>query len=180
MDMCTTEYAERPGQEGLVGFRPPRLRWELRAAGPADVEPIAELRAVVMRPDLVRLGRYDEHRVRQRLRDTFSELHTSVVLAEGAFAGSVTMRPAPSGGQWIEHFYLAPEHQGRGLGTAVLRALLDRADAAGETVRLDVIQGSAARRLYERHGFTVESEDPIDVFMVRTPRDGNGDGTARP
>lgn len=170
MDTRTTEYAEPPGQERSEAGPPPRVRWELRAAGPADVEPIAELRAVVMRPDLVRLGRYDEHRVRQRLRDTFSERYTSVVLADDAFAGSVTMRPSPSGGQWIEHFYLAPEHQGRGLGTAVLRVLLDRADAAGETVRLDVIQGSAARRLYERHGFTLESEDPIDVFMVRAPR----------
>ncbi|MGW6140495.1 GNAT family N-acetyltransferase [Streptomyces sp. NPDC055140] len=170
MDVRTTAEAERPGQESPEASRPPRVRWELRAAGPADVEPIAELRAIVMRPDLVRLGRYDEHRVRRRLRDTFSELYTSVVLADGAFAGSVTMRPAPSGGQWIEHFYLAPEHQGRGLGTSVLRALLDGADAAGETVRLDVVQGSAARRLYERHGFTLESEDPIDVFMVRAPR----------
>lgn len=31
-------------------------------------------------------------------------------------------------------------------------------------------EGSAARRLYERHGFTLESEDPIDVFVVRAPR----------
>jgi hypothetical protein len=32
--------------------------------------------------------------------------------------------------------------------------------------RLDVLQGSPARRLYERHGFVLESEDPVDVFMV--------------
>jgi hypothetical protein len=35
------------------------------------------------------------------------------------------------------------------------------------TMRLNVLQGSAARRLYERHGFVVETQDPIDVFMVR-------------
>ncbi|AKG42162.1 acetyltransferase, GNAT family [Streptomyces xiamenensis] len=45
--------------------------WSLRAAGAGDVGPIAALRAVVMRADLERLGRYDEHRVRQRLRDGF-------------------------------------------------------------------------------------------------------------
>jgi len=71
------------------------LDWSLRPAAPADVEPIAELRAIVMRPDLERLGQFDEHRVRQRLR------------------------------------------------------------------------GSAARRLSERHGFTVESADPIDIYLVR-------------
>jgi hypothetical protein len=36
-------------------------------------------------------------------------------------------------------------------------------------VGLNVLQGSAARRLYERHGFVLESEDPVDVFMVRPP-----------
>ncbi|MFF1637689.1 GNAT family N-acetyltransferase [Streptomyces sp. NPDC058246] len=140
-------------------------------AEPADVEAIAELRAVVMRPDLERLGRFDEYRVRQRLRDSFSPHHTSVILADGAFAGCVTLRPAEDG-RWLEHFYLAPAIHGRGLGSAVLRTLLARTDADGVLVRLNVLQGSAARRLYERHGFTVETQGPIDIFMVRLPRAG--------
>ncbi|MGC4878635.1 hypothetical protein ACLQ26_20545 [Micromonospora sp. DT43] len=36
-------------------------------------------------------------------------------------------------------------------------------------LRAVVLRGSPARRFYERHGFTVETEDPIDVFMVREP-----------
>ncbi|MEU0411046.1 GNAT family N-acetyltransferase [Streptomyces griseorubiginosus] len=142
------------------------LTWTLRPATPDDVEPIAELRAVVMRPDLERLGRFDEQRVRQRFRDAFVAEHLSVILAEGRFAGCVALRPAEDG-HWLEHFFIDPALQGRGLGSAVLRTLLARTDAAGVTVRLDVLQGSQARRLYERHGFTVESEDPVDVFMVR-------------
>ena len=145
-----------------------RLDWTLRSATPTDVETIAELRAAVMRPDLERLGRFDEHRVRQRFRDSFSPEHTSIILADQAFAGCVTLRPAPDG-LWLESFYLAPAVQGRGLGSAVLRTLLARTDADGVPVRLDVLQGSAARRLYERHGFTVEDQDPIDVRMVRQP-----------
>ncbi|WP_416371000.1 GNAT family N-acetyltransferase [Streptomyces sp. MB09-01] len=140
----------------------------MRSAEPEDVEAIAELRATVMRPDLERLGRFDEHRVRQRLRDSFSPRHTSVIVADGAFAGCVTVRPAEEG-RWLEHFYLAPALQGRGLGSAVLRALLKRIDADGVLVRLNVLQGSAARRLYERHGFTVEVQDPVDVYMMRRP-----------
>ncbi|MFF0598556.1 GNAT family N-acetyltransferase [Streptomyces antibioticus] len=147
------------------------MNWTLRPAEPADVEAVAELRAVVMRPDLERLGRFDEHRVRQRLRDSFSPHHTSIVVADDAFAGCVTVRPAEDG-RWLEHFYLAPHLQGRGLGSAVLRGVLNRIDADGAPVRLNVLQGSAARRLYERHGFTVEAQDPIDVFMVRRPGAG--------
>jgi GNAT superfamily N-acetyltransferase len=145
------------------------MKWTLRSAGPDDVEVIAELRAVVMRPDLERLGRFDEHRVRQRLRDSFSPQHTEVILAEGTFAGCVTVRP-DGDGRWLEHFYLAPALQGRGLGSTVLRTLLRRTDAEGVPVRLNVLQGSSAQRLYERHGFTVDAEDPVDVFMVRQPK----------
>jgi GNAT superfamily N-acetyltransferase len=148
------------------------MEWAMRPAEPADVEAIAELRATVMRPDLERLGRFDEHRVRQRLRDSFSAQHTSVIVAYGAFAGCVTVRPAEDG-RWLEHFYLAPGLQGRGLGSAVLRTLLKRTDADGVLVRLNVLQGSAARRLYERHGFTAEVQDPIDVYMVRRPGAGS-------
>jgi GNAT superfamily N-acetyltransferase len=142
--------------------------WEIRPASVADVEPVAELRAVVMRPDLERLGRYDEHRVRQRLRDRFAPAHTWVIEVGGAFAGCVSLRPADDA-HWLEHFYLAPHLQGRGIGAAVLRELLEQCDRDGTLVRLNVLQGSPARRLYERHGFTLKSEDPVDVFMVREP-----------
>ncbi|WP_030239626.1 GNAT family N-acetyltransferase [Streptomyces sp. NRRL S-455] len=140
----------------------------MRPAEQSDVEAIAELRAVVMRPDLERLGRYDEHRVRQRLRDGFSPRHTSIITTNGTFAGSVTLRPSDDA-HWLEHFYLAPEVQGRGLGSAVLRTLLTRTDTTGDPVRLNVLQGSPARRLYERHGFVIETQDPVDIFMLRLP-----------
>lgn len=141
--------------------------WGLRSAEPTDIEVLAELRATVMRADLERLGRFDEHRVRQRLRDSLSPQYTSIIEIDRELAGCVTLRPTPEG-QLLEHFYLAPHHQGRGLGSAVLRALLVRTDAEGVTVRLNVLQGSAARRLYERQGFVLEAEDSIDVYLVRS------------
>lgn len=140
--------------------------WVLRPASVADVEAVAELRAVVLRPDLERLGRYDERRVRQRLRDGFAPAHTWMIEVDGALAGCVALRSAEDA-YWLEHFYLGPEVQGRGIGTAVLGGLLERCDREGAVVRLNVLQGSPARRLYARHGFTVETEDEVDVFMVR-------------
>ncbi|WP_399892797.1 GNAT family N-acetyltransferase [Streptomyces sp. BBFR51] len=145
------------------------VEWEVRPASASDVEAVAELRAVVLRADLERLGRYDERRVRQRLRDGFDRTHTWVIEVEGALVGCVALRPAEDG-RWLEHFYLTPRLQGAGIGSTALRALLARcAERGGDPVRLNVLRGSAARRLYERHGFTVETEDAVDVFMVREP-----------
>lgn len=141
----------------------------MRAAVAGDVEAVAALKAVVMRGDLERLGRWDEDRARQRVRERFDPAWTWIIEVDGAFGGSVALRPEGDA-HWLEHFYLDPRYQGAGIGAAVLRRLLDRCDRDGTLVRLDVLQGSAAQRLYERHGFVFVSEDPIDVFMARTPR----------
>jgi len=118
-----------------------------------------------MRPDLERLGRWDPFRVRDRLRSGFDARWTSVIEVERAAVGCIAVRREPDA-HWIEHFYLDPALQGRGIGTEILQRVLgvpeDRL-----AFRLNVLQGSAARRLYERHGFVVEREDPIDVFMIR-------------
>lgn len=143
--------------------------WELRPAEDADVEQIAELRAVTMRPDLERLGRFDPDRVRQRLRNGFAAEHTWVIEIEGGFAGCVALRPDVDA-HWLEHFYLDPRWHGKGIGSAVLGTLLERCDREHLVVRVNVLHGSRARWLYERHGFTAVTETPVDIFMLRAPR----------
>ena len=134
--------------------------WVLRPAVELDAHWIAELRALALRTDLERLGRFDPVRVRQRFLAAFEPALTQVVLVS-----SIAVRP-DADSRWIEHFYLAPDLQGRGVGSRVLRRLLTD-HGIRRTFRLNVLQGSRARALYERNGFVVESEDPIDVFMVR-------------
>jgi GNAT superfamily N-acetyltransferase len=48
---------------------------------------------------------------------------------------------------------LLPEHQGQGIGTALLGGLLEEARRSHRTVRAHVERGSAALRLYRRLGF---------------------------
>jgi GNAT superfamily N-acetyltransferase len=139
--------------------------WALRPARPSDAHWIAELRAVVLRADLERLGRFDPVRVRARFLTGFEPGFTNVVLVDGREAGSIAVRP-DAGSLWIEHFYLAADFQGAGIGSLVLRQQLAR-HGSQHPFRLNVLRGSRARALYERAGFVVESEDAVDVFMVR-------------
>lgn len=142
----------------------------LRNSIPEDIEWLVELRAQVLRADLERLGRFDAVRVRRRMRDAFAPEHTRVVVVDGCDRGSITVRPDVDT-RWIEHFYLAPDVQGRGIGSTVLRTVLSGSHTG--TTRLNVLQGSPARRLYERHGFVVDTEDDVDVFMtLRDPDRG--------
>ena len=79
------------------------------------------------------------------------------------------------------HWYLSalgvdPERQGQGVGTALLRLVLDRADAVGRPAYLETATGRNVL-LYERHGFEVVEElilprtDIRGWLMLRAPSD---------
>lgn len=142
----------------------PLPRWILRPALADDATWMAELRAVALRPDLERLERWDPVRVRRRFLDGWAPERTWVIRVDGRDAGLIACRDEPDA-HWIEHFYLDPAVQGRGIGGEVVRDLMARHDD-GRPFRLDVLQGSAARRLYERAGFRVEREDAVDAWLV--------------
>ncbi|MHA7966546.1 GNAT family N-acetyltransferase [Paenibacillus sp. CAU 1782] len=129
-----------------------------------DVEAIANLRAVVLYDDLTRLGRFNDEKVRQRLRDSFDPEHTWIIKSDSEFIGCIAFKPA-SEGYLVEHFYIHPDYQGKGIGSQVLEYFLAQNYVLGKRVSLNVLQGSPARRLYERFGFKVDSEDPVDIFM---------------
>ena len=140
-------------------------RFELRPATAADAEWMVELRVQVMRADLERLGRWNPVRARQRFLDAYVAEQTSVILVDGAAIGLIAVRPEPDA-VWIEHFYISAALQGRGIGSAVLAEVM--ASTAGHRpFHLNVLQGSDARRLYERHGFRFDwQDDDIDVYLT--------------
>lgn len=143
------------------------VAWNFRASDSSDAHWMAELRAEVMRPDLERLARYDAVRVRKRFLDAFVPAHTRVIVSAGQDVGLVALRPEPDV-VWLEHFYLAPQYQGLGIGREVLTRIMAAGDPA-KPFRLNVLQGSPARRLYERHGFILDHEDPVDVYLSTHP-----------
>ncbi|WP_090642095.1 GNAT family N-acetyltransferase [Paenibacillus sp. UNC496MF] len=144
----------------------------LRQSQISDVETIANLRVIVLRNDLTRLGRFDEEKVRQRFRNSFDAVHTWMFEKASSFVGSVALKPTLDG-YVLEHFYIHPNYQGKGIGSHVLKNLLEQNDVKGKCVTLNVLQGSPAKRLYERFGFRVEREDLIDVYMSLHVEDNN-------
>jgi len=61
---------------------------------------------------------------------------------------------------------LLPEHRGNGIGTALLRALLDEASASGKRVTIHVERFNRALRLYERLGFSVAEDKGVYLFLT--------------
>ena len=60
---------------------------------------------------------------------------------------------------------LLPEYRSRGLGSALMRELLDEATSAGKPVRLHVESFNPAHRLYTRLGFCKLDSNGVYEFM---------------
>ena len=145
----------------------PTTDWTLRNAQPTDAEWLVGLKFRVLFDDLNRLGVWNPERARERILRDFQTAGSRVILVDDAPVGFVAVR-RDAGTKWIEKFYIEKRFQGRGIGSSVLRWVLETF-ADEFPFRINVLQGSAARALYERHGFEFESEDAIDVFLVRHP-----------
>ena len=140
--------------------------WRLEPLGPDDVEWLVGLKARAMRADIERIGRWDPERSRERLLAELDPDATQVIVVDDERVGSIALIPA-EGETWLKHFYVEPALQGRGIGGAVLEHLLP--GNVHLPIRLLVVRGSPAMRLYERHGFTRERdhENGIDIVLVR-------------
>ena len=122
-----------------------------------------------MRDSLERLGRFDPARARERFLTNWDAGRTRHVLADGLRVGCVVVRPVDDD-LLLDHLYLQPSHQGRGIGSSVLREVFASADARDLRVRVSVLRDSDANRFYLRHGFQLRDEGEWDNHYVRPAR----------
>ena len=139
---------------------------KLEPVAEQDAPALAELRVRAMRESLERVGRFDAQRARERFLSGFSQSHTRHIVRGSSRVGVVVVRPHEAG-LLLDHLYLEPDHQGQGLGAAVLAAVFAEADAQGLSLRVGALRESDANRFYARHGFRVVEQGEWDNYYVR-------------
>jgi ribosomal protein S18 acetylase RimI-like enzyme len=132
----------------------------------ADFEALADLRVAAMRESLERVGRFDATRARERLRSSFSPEHTRFIVSEDTKVGFYATRPSPEGLR-LDHFYIHPTFQNRGIGSAALSLILTDADNRRIPVLVGALKESASNRFYQRHGFVFSGESEWDNYYLR-------------
>jgi ribosomal protein S18 acetylase RimI-like enzyme len=91
-----------------------------------------------------------------------------VIEVDGARAGRLYVHRGPSDIR-IMDIALAPEFRGRGIGSALLRSLMEEADSSGRKLSIHVEVNNPARSLYDRLGFEPAGEHGVYVLMERPP-----------
>lgn len=133
-----------------------------------DAENLAQLRIAAMRESLERVGRFDPQRARDRFLKSFEPSLTRHIILDGQKAGCLVVRPGDNH-LLLDHLYIHPAYQGKGIGAAVLATVFAQADALGKSVRVGALRESASNGFYLRHGFELVEVAQWDNFYVRRP-----------
>lgn len=131
-----------------------------------DVEALVALRVEAMRESLARIGRFDPARARERFLAGFSPAHTRHIDAHGERVGFIVTKPQADC-LLLDHLYVRPAHQGRGIGSAVLEQVFGEARAMALPIRVGALRGSDANRFYIRHGFQEVERGEHDNYYIR-------------
>lgn len=139
----------------------------LRPACDADREFLYSLHCQTMRPVIEVTWGWDEAWQRQDFERRLAAYEVSIIQVEEQACGGLLIEWLPDS-VYIHELQVMPEYQRRGIGTSVLRVVIDLAARRGVPVALAVVSANpGARRLYERLGFTVAGIEPPFVRMER-------------
>jgi ribosomal protein S18 acetylase RimI-like enzyme len=68
---------------------------------------------------------------------------------------------------FLKQLYITPKHQRQGVGSQVMRLLLEERRGTAKSMALFVLKNNPAYRFYERHGFEVVRETHTTLVMRR-------------
>ncbi len=154
----------------IITFRPIRT---------ADFPFLQQVYASTRREEVDQLVDWTEQQKEDFLAQQFHAQHTFyqqqfaaaeylVVLLDGKPAGRLYIDRRPDEIRLID-IALLPAFRGRGIGSALLKDLLDEGRRAGKPVRIHVEQFNPALRLYERLGFRKIGDTGVYYFMEWEP-----------
>ena len=132
---------------------------------PDDAEQLVALRIAAMRDSLIRIGRFDPQRARERFLSGYSSAHTRHIAVAGRRVGFVAVKPQADA-LLLDHLYLHPDSQGEGIGAIVLARVIAEARAQGLPLKVGALRDSDANRFYLRHGFKLVGQEEFDNYYL--------------
>jgi GNAT superfamily N-acetyltransferase len=141
---------------------------EFEAAFPEHLDELVRIRIAAMRDSLTRIGRFDPDRARERFESGFNPEYTRFINSGGLRIGFVGVKPEEDGLK-LDHLYIEPDYQGRGIGGKVLETIFSTADQLGLPISVTALRDSDSNSFYQSHGFKYQGETEWDINYIRMP-----------
>jgi ribosomal protein S18 acetylase RimI-like enzyme len=142
----------------------------LRPAGAADYEWLWNLKRLTMRPYVEQTwGIWDDFAQEEFFRHSYRAESVQVVVVDRADAGLLHVEREPQE-LFLANIQIHPDFQNRGLGSAVVRTVIETGRQLRLPIRLQVLRvNTRARLLYERLGFSVSNDTGTHTIMRKLP-----------
>jgi ribosomal protein S18 acetylase RimI-like enzyme len=139
--------------------------YALRPAGDPDFQFLYELHEATMRDYVDATWGWDDQYQLEAFRKAFAPTSLSIVIVDGADNGMIAVEPRAAD-VFLGAIEIHPRVQRRGVGAALVRRVIEEADARHVPVVLRVLKVNVgARRLYQRLGFVVVGETETHYDM---------------
>lgn len=136
----------------------------LRPATKDDKDFCRDLHWRTMRAYVEATWGWDEMDQLARFEIAFDSSRVEIIEQDGRAIGMLVVE-RESDPVRIVSIEIAPEHQRRGIGSALIARIIR--EAGGRPVWLQVLKANPAKALYERLGFVVVAETPTHWQMLR-------------
>ena len=140
----------------------------LRPATEDDYDFLWWLHGATMRDYVAAIWGWDEALQVQYFQERFDPARMQIVECAEETIGYISVERRGES-IFLGAIEIAPEYQGQGIGTGLIRDLQSEAERQGLPLKLQVLQGNPARRLYERLGFAVTGETETHIMMSWLP-----------
>lgn len=137
-----------------------------RNAVPGDRDWLFELKKATMRNYIAAVYGWDDEVQRQWFIEKFNPALIRIIQQDGRDAGLLHAEENPDH-VFIAQIEVLPAFQNQGIGSAVIRTVIEDAKQKNKPVLLQVLKPNPARRLYERLGFSVWAETATHFKMRR-------------
>lgn len=140
--------------------------YEIRKADNSDYEFLFKLKkSAEYEPIKVVFG-WDENAQREIHLNEWEEEKPTIIEIDGVAVGSYLVQ-THSEYLYFGRFFLLPEYQGKGIGSKVLKTVIELADLKSLPIKLCYLQGNRVGQLYKRLGFSVIGQDEQFVHMLK-------------
>ncbi len=140
--------------------------YETRKAENSDYEFLFELKKSAEFEPIKAVFGWDENVQRDIHRDEWNEGKPTIIEVDGFAVGSYLVQ-FHSEYLYFGRFFLLPQYQGKGIGSQVLKDVIEIASQKSLTIKLCYLQGNRVGQLYKRFGFEVSGQDEQFVHMIK-------------
>lgn len=138
----------------------------LREATPDDREFLYNLHCASLKDSITQTWGWNEAWQRRYFDSHFDPKKRQIIQFEGKDIGAIGI-VARDSDIFIDYIALYPGYQRQGIGSDLIKTIMQQGVASGKPIRLRVLRTNPAVALYKRLRFLVEEESETHVMLIQ-------------